>query len=65
MLLIHSKTRSVAFVLMIRGSSFYQLERRVLSEGERLVEERMVVLVQGAEMVIGETSGFYLGSDAI
>lgn len=65
MLLIHSKSRSVAFVLMIRGSSFYQLERCVLSEGERLVEERMVVLVQGAEMVIGKTSGFYLGSDAI
>lgn len=65
MLLIHSKSRSVVFVLMIRGSSFYQLEHCVPSEGERLVEERMVVLVQGGEMVIGETSGFYLGSDAI
>lgn len=65
MLLIHSKSRSTVFVLMIGGSSFYQLEQCVLSGEERLLEEKMLVLVQGGEMVIRETSGFYLGSDAI
>lgn len=55
----------MVFVLMIRGSSSYQLEQCVLSAGERLLEERMLVLVQGGEMIISETRGFYLGSDAI
>lgn len=65
MLLIHSKSRSAVFVLMIRGSSSYQLDHCVLSEGEHLLEERMAVLVERGEMVIREASRFYLGSDAI
>lgn len=64
MLSIHSKCGPTVFVLMFEALLSIELEHCVLSEVELLLlEDRMLLLVHGREMVIREMSR--LGFDAI